>query len=469
MADKRGKHFNHYGNGVQNTKRQRPNESHSYGSSGSSSLNPFPSSCQNGASPSFSSLYSSSPNKKQAKDQADQLLNQLSRLPDPERCEPCNLAGEEMQTGLIALLDKLVAEEVGTGQEDIIHHARKLQQLLSTRAAASSPSKSMRVLDTKRPATQHDPPIPTYIANKIILSATLPPLPSIAEPHYAEAVFTHRSLTYQAKAKGLNVGDNYERLEFLGDAYIEVIASRILYSRFPQLDVPQQSQLRESLVKNETLGRFAEAYCFGDRLKHGGHMDKGKAWDKICADLFEAYIAAIVLSSPEGFSIAERWLTDLWAPQLLEFKERMIENPKAREDLQRLVVGKGIKLNYKEERAMQTVNGIQNYHIGVYLTGWGFEDEWLGSGQGQNKAQASVEAAQDAIGRSEEVGVIPVANKKKLEMYPPKPKEEEPNKEDSAVAQEGDLVTKIIHSRDSSASTERKKKKNKKHTEALGL
>jgi ribonuclease-3 len=456
MADKRGRPFNHYGNGGQNTKRQRPNESHSYGNSSSPNL--FPSSRQNGASSSISSLYSGLPNKKQAKDQAEQLLNQLSRLPDPERCEPCNLAGEEMQTGLIALLDKLVAEEVVTGQEEIVHHARELQRLLSTRAAKSYPSKLMRNLETKRPATQHDPPIPTYIVNKINLSAALPPLPSIAEPHYAEAVFTHRSLTYQAQAKGLDAGDNYERLEFLGDAYIEVIASRILYSRFPQLDVPQQSQLRESLVKNETLGRFAEAYCFGDRLKHGGHMDKGKAWDKICADVFEAYIAAIVLSSPEGFSIAERWL--------LEFKERMIENPKAREDLQRLVVGKGIKLNYREVKAMETINGIQNYHIGVYLTGWGFEDEWLGSGQGQNKAQASVEAAQDAIGRSEEVGVIPVANRKKLEMYPLKPREEESKKEDSAVARGGDLATKTDDRRDSSPSTEKRKKKKKKHAEA---
>jgi ribonuclease-3 len=379
-----------------------------------------------------------------------------------------------MQTGLIALLDKLVAEEVITGDKDIMHHARELQTLLSTRVAKSYPSKPMRNLDTKRPASQCDPTIPTYVANKVKLSADLPPLPPISEPHYAEAVFTHRSFTYQSQAKGLDVGDNYERLEFLGDAYIEVIASRLLYSRFPQLDVPQQSQLRESLVKNETLGRFAEAYCFGDRLVHGGHMDKGKAWDKISADVFEAYVAAIVLSDEQqGFKIAEQWLTELWAPQLLSFKERMIENPKAREDLQKLIVGKGIKLNFKEEKPMETINGVQNYHIGVYLTGWGFENEWLGSGQGQNKAQASVEAAQDAIGRSDEVGVIPVANKKKLEMYPPKPKEEQPKeeglKENQSRAQETESITKIDKNDDSSTSGEKRKKKKQtksKHLEA---
>ena len=40
-------------------------------------------------------------------------------------------------------------------------------------------------------------------------------------------------------------------------------------------------------------------------------------------------------------------------------------------------------------------NSVQCYHIGIYLTGWGYKDEWLGSGDGQNKVQAGVAAAAD--------------------------------------------------------------------------
>ena len=44
-------------------------------------------------------------------------------------------------------------------------------------------------------------------------------------------------------------------------------------------------------------------------------------------------------------------------------------------------------------------NSVQCYHIGIYLTGWGYRDEWLGSGDGQNKVQAGVAAAADALKR----------------------------------------------------------------------
>jgi ribonuclease-3 len=84
-------------------------------------------------------------------------------------------------------------------------------------------------------------------------------------------------------------------------------------------------------------------------------------------------------------------------------------------------MAKGIKLDYREERDMIMVQGKQKYFIGLYLTGWGFEDEWLGSGEGQNKSQACVFAAMDALKNRMEV--IKVANARKLEVYPPKPKE----------------------------------------------
>ncbi|PSN71609.1 ribonuclease III [Corynespora cassiicola Philippines] len=322
-------------------------------------------------------------------------------MPDPRRCEPCKLHAVEMQSAAIAMLDKLAAEECSPdGDRDILKHARELHKLLSSRARKSLPSESLRQLDERRPEKEERISIPTYALEKIQIAKDLPPLPTIDEKYYQEAVFTHRSFNSDVNAKGLNADDsmNYERLEFLGDAYIEMIATRVLFSRFPTNEVPSLCTLREQLVKNETLSRFSHAYNLPDRLKHGGHIKESKAWTKICADIFEAYVAAIVLSDPEnGYEIAEKWLTELWSKIILDYKEQVVQDPRARDQIGTDLVMKGVKLDYIQERDMVMEEGVQKFFMGVYLTGWGYEQEWLGSGVGQSKAVACVAAANDAI------------------------------------------------------------------------
>ncbi|KAL6704594.1 hypothetical protein ACN47E_008104 [Coniothyrium glycines] len=254
----------------------------------------------------------------------------------------------------------------------------------------------------------------------ISAAQTLPPLPPIAEPHLHEAVFTHRSANISPgqpqQPQSIDLDLDYDRLELLGDAYIELIASRALYNRFPHVDVPELCSWRERLVENSALGKFSEAYGFPERLKHQAHWDNNsKAWRKVVADIFEAYVAALVLSDPiDGFRTAEQWLTELWAPQLLGFKEKIVENLKAKEDLNRLLFLKDIKLDYRQEKSMTYDSGsIQRYYIGVYLTGWGYEDEWLGSGEGQNKHQAASAAATAAIKNSP---AVKAAAKQKAEV-----------------------------------------------------
>lgn len=374
------------------------------------------------------------------------VADQISRLPDPNKCHPCKLAAAEVQTGLIALLDKLVQEEAGTkGGEGIVHHARGLHALLAARAEKALPSSAKRDLDSKRPEKENTINIPAYVAHKLEQAKPLAPLPPITEPYLQEAVFTHYTANHTLNAKGFNPNDiNYDRLEFLGDAYIEVIASRLIYSRFPDHEVPAQSYLREQLVRNETLAHFSTAYALGDRLKHGAHLQQSKGWTKILADVFEAYVAAIILADPDtGYTTAEAWLTELWTPQLLAYKVKPVENPRARDDLNKLVMAKNIKLEYRQERDMVMVNGVQKYCIGVYLTGWGFENEWLGTGEGQNKSQACVFAAMDALKNRKKA--IEEANKKKLELYPPKTKEEiDARKEANRVEKEAEKAKKEV-------------------------
>ena len=325
-----------------------------------------------------------------------------------------------MHTGLVALLDRFVADETTSDADrDIVHHASELRRLLARKENPASTA-SLRELEEKRPGTAPKVAVPPYVHRKVHEAKDLPPLPPIDEPYIHDAVFTHRSYIIRNGEKGTytDLDLDYERLEFLGDAYIELIASHALYSRFPHVDVPQLCSWRERLVENSMLGKFSEAYGFTDRLRHHSQWDRNsKAWKKVVADVFEAYVAGIVLADPlNGYETADKWLTELWAPQLLSFKEKIIEDPHAKNKLAALVVVNDIKLEYREERPMIYENGsnLQKYFMGVYLTGWGYQDEWLGSGEGQNKANASSAAAADAI--KKDSSVTQHAAKQKAEL-----------------------------------------------------
>ncbi|KAF2801575.1 ribonuclease III, partial [Mytilinidion resinicola] len=229
----------------------------------------------------------------------------------------------------------------------------------------------------------------------------LPPLPPIKEYHLEFATFRHISLN-QGGVPGVSVGKeemSYERLEFLGDAYIETMASRVIYSRYPHLLSGQHSQMRELMVKNETLAGYSRAYGFDQRIMRAEIMRGEKTWLKIHADVFEAYVAAIVEADPEnGFSIAQEWLTALWAPLLLKAGKPMdLSIADSKNELMKLILYKNVKLEYKMIGEMERIKGIQKYTMGVYLTGWGFENELLGTGVGQNKTEAGFAAAADAI------------------------------------------------------------------------
>lgn len=220
----------------------------------------------------------------------------------------------------------------------------------------------------------------------------LPALPHISDESLEKAVFTHPGLSNNNNA-------TYDRLEILGDAYIELIATKLVWARFPAIPSGRISQIRELLVKNETLSEYATLYSMDARASvPQGYLDQPKRWIKTKGDIFEAYVAAVVLSNPvDGFKIVEDWLTQLWIPKLADLGSEKSEL-QAKEALAKKIMGKGIKLNYVAEREPVLLKGgLQTFFIGVYLTGWGWDKKHLGSGEGRNKAMAGDEAARQAL------------------------------------------------------------------------
>ncbi|KAF2158131.1 hypothetical protein K461DRAFT_318119 [Myriangium duriaei CBS 260.36] len=229
---------------------------------------------------------------------------------------------------------------------------RSLLSLLRARKQSTS-------LDTSFPPT-FTPPIPSSSTYPLPFTSspipstpfTLPLLPPILPGPYTDAPFIHRSVAPTDRVSGTSLAPgiqdpgkelNYERLEFLGDAYLSLIASSLIFSRFPSLHPGQQSSLRSALVSNDTLQRFSRAYGFDTKLqatglglggrgleaatRNGSKLRGNKGINKIYADVFEAYVAAAILSDPEGgYAKVERWLKELWTPILLESQERGFKN-----------------------------------------------------------------------------------------------------------------------------------------------
>lgn len=234
-----------------------------------------------------------------------------------------------------------------------------------------------------------------------------PSLPHILDKRLEDAVFTH-------PACGKSHDATYDRLEILGDAYIELIATKLVWERFPGVSSGRISQIRELLVKNETLADFAQVYAFDRRARvPANYSDQPKRWTKTKGDIFEAYVAAVILSRPvDGYHVAEQWLTELWLPRLASLGEQRTEL-RSKEALAKKIMGKGIRLEYVEEQPAveHRASGTQTFFIGVYLTGWGWTKKHLGSGQGPSKASAGDDAARNALSDTALISEIVAAKK----------------------------------------------------------
>ena len=115
------------------------------------------------------------------------------------------------------------------------------------------------------------------------------------DPVHGLAALTHKSYVNEHRDEG---ADN-ERLEFLGDAVVDLAVSHRLMERFPDADEGELSKLRALLVNEETLARVARLFGLGDllRMGRGEEMTGGRDKSSVLADALEAVIGAVYLSS----------------------------------------------------------------------------------------------------------------------------------------------------------------------------
>ena len=339
---------------------------------------------------------------------ADLDFGEFALLAWPRPCPNLSPGARSDRGNIIAICLKLqLGESVATLRYRMYHpsqstsHKRKSDHLSDTHHRNTNHNKH-HSYQNKKPRSEnasnnfsnnnHKVIQPAYIGHS---QDSLPPLPPISSA-YRRQVFTHPSID-------TNPEHNYERLEFLGDAYIEIIASEVIFDRFTDAMPGKMSAFREVFVKNETLHEYSVLYGFDKQLNIALGHSQPRDYIKIYGDVFEAYVAAVVLSDVDrecGFASATRWLTKLWEPGFKELGLTMMAavDIKSKETLARNVLVKGAKVNYKEiSKVVDNRNGTHTYTVGAFYTGFDWEDEFLGSGKGNSQASAGQAAAKSAL------------------------------------------------------------------------
>ncbi|KAK0634529.1 ribonuclease III domain-containing protein [Bombardia bombarda] len=244
------------------------------------------------------------------------------------------------------------------------------------------------------------------------LEKQYPPLPTVLNPALEIAALTH-----SGKAQGVGAL-SYERLEWIGDIYLELIASSFIYQTFPHLAPGKCSQYREMLVRNATLSEFSVHYGLDKRAnfpdefglggRPGGTTAGHKQRLKVLGDIFEAYSGAIILSDPQnGIQRCSEWLKVLWGKTLEQHiraedgqvrQTNQAISPKTQ--LEVTIGVPGVKLEYRDMPSngkKERDTNLPLFTVGCYLTGWGETDKQLGWGHALSKKEAGQRAAQMAL------------------------------------------------------------------------
>ncbi|MBQ8320746.1 MAG: ribonuclease III [Clostridia bacterium] len=121
---------------------------------------------------------------------------------------------------------------------------------------------------------------------------------SFSDISYLELAVTHSSYTNEQRSRGINTTSN-ERLEFLGDAVLELVISEYLYTNFKKYREGALTKMRQSLVCEKMLSKIAAELEIGKYLNlgHGEEISDCRKRPKILADALEAIIGAVYLDS----------------------------------------------------------------------------------------------------------------------------------------------------------------------------
>jgi len=200
--------------------------------------------------------------------------------------------------------------------------------------------------------------------------------------------FCHRSYINENSKFSL---DHNERLEFLGDAVLELIVTEFLYLDYPKKPEGELTAWRASLVNAESLANAARSLDFNDYLllSRGEAKDSGKARSFILANAFEAFIGSLYLD--QGYEPCKKFIKDRLMAKLPD----IIQNELFKDSKSRFQEESQEKENVTPNYNVISESGPDHakyFEIGVYLN-----SELIAKGQGFSKQEAEEKAAEAAL------------------------------------------------------------------------
>jgi ribonuclease-3 len=203
-----------------------------------------------------------------------------------------------------------------------------------------------------------------------------------------EQAFTHRSYINENGATSLS---HNERLEFLGDAVLELIVTDFLYKKYPHYAEGELTALRSALVNAIIISEVALNIGMNDYLllSRGEAKDNGKARQYILANTYEAFIGALYLD--QDYDVVGKFVAQTLLPKTEE-----IVNKKLWRDAKSLV----------QEKAQEFVSVTPAYkvlqqsgpdHDKHFTVGIYFGPDLIAEGKGKSKQEAEQKAAENAL------------------------------------------------------------------------
>ncbi len=201
-----------------------------------------------------------------------------------------------------------------------------------------------------------------------------------------EDAFTHSSYANEHPGR-----KDYEKLEFLGDAVLELAVSDYLYRHFPRLNEGELTRMRSNIVRTEGFSEFAIECGFPEEINLGKGEEKAGARKRktLLEDVFEAFNGALFLD--QGMPAVQHFLHLTVYPLIAEGDFNASRDYKT-ELQERLQVNGPVKIEY---RVIDENESKPSFKVQLLVNG-----EKVSEGQGRNKKAAEQQAAQAALDKN---------------------------------------------------------------------
>lgn len=180
-----------------------------------------------------------------------------------------------------------------------------------------------------------------------------------------------------------------ERLEFLGDAVLELIVTGYLFKNYPKLEEGELTQIRAALVNTKMLAEAAELIGLrGALLVSRGEQSGDRSVETITADAFEALVGAIYIDG--GYDAAREFVKKHILSRTEDVRRRGVKDAKS--SLQEEAQGR-----YKITPTYEIIDEEGPEHFKIFTSGVYFSGELVAKGKGPSKQEAELAAAAEAL------------------------------------------------------------------------